>query len=204
MRTLIVILGMVASLTSCKREEVTATGKRELTMRDKNLVLDADNDARFGQGQAPVAAPTPTEVPASPFVAGVVPEGWAAAPGSAFRLLNYKFGTAGEAYLSVSRGGVLENVNRWLAQFGADPVDADGLAAMEKAQLAEHKGVWVSADGKFGGGMGKQAQDSWALRGVVTEGPKGLVTVKMLGPVDEVKAEEERLKAFVAGLALQK
>jgi hypothetical protein len=199
----IVILGMVAALTSCKREEVVATGKRELTMRDNNLVLDADNNARFGQGQAPVASPAPAVAPASPFVAGVVPEGWTAAPGSSFRLLNYKFGTQGEAYLSVSRGGVLENVNRWLAQFGAEPVDAEGLAAMEKAQLSDHQGVWVSVDGKFGGAMGKQAQDSWALRGVVTEGPKGLVTVKMLGPVDEVKAEEKSLKAFVAGLAVQ-
>ncbi len=202
MRTVFVILGVVAALTSCKREEVTATGKRELTMRDKNLVLDADNDARFGQ-TAPTP-PAPTDAPPSPFVAEVVPEGWKEAPGSAFRLLNYKFGTAGEAYLSISRGGVLENVNRWLGQFEADAVDAEGLAGMEGIAIGDHKGVWVSADGKFGGAMGKEAQDAWSLRGVVTDGPKGLVTVKMLGPTEEVKAEEERLRAFVAGLALQK
>ena len=203
MRTVFVILGAAAALTSCKREEVTATGKRELTMREENLVLDADNDARFGQTMPRPPAPNPGEAPKSPFVAGVVPEGWEEAPGSVFRLLNYKFGTAGEAYLSVSRGGVLENVNRWLGQFGVDSVDAEGLAAMEKVQLPEHEGVWVKADGKFGGAMGKQAQDDWSLRGIVTDGPKGLVTVKMLGPTEEVRAEEERLRAFVAGLALQ-
>lgn len=201
MKPLIAILAMVAALTSCKREEVTASGKRELTMREENLVLDADNDTRFSH-TAP-KPPVPTDAPESPFVAGVVPEGWQEAPGSAFRLLNYKFGTAGEAYLSVSRGGVLENVNRWLGQFGADPVDAEGLAAMEKAVIQDHLGVWVKAEGRFGGAMGKQAEDAWALRGVVTSGPKGLVTVKMLGPIDEVKAEEERLRAFVAGLAVQ-
>jgi hypothetical protein len=201
MRRLLVILGAFVALTACKREEVTATGKRELTMRDKNLVLDADNDARFGQGQMP--APSPVDAPKSPFVAAAVPEGWAEAPASAFRLLNYKFGTAGEVYLSISRGGVLENVNRWLGQFGVPPVDAAGLAALEKAELAGHQGVWVTVDGKFGGAMGSQAQDEWALRGVVTDGPNGLVTVKMMGPVAEVKAEEERLRAFVAGLSLQ-
>ncbi|MBK1825905.1 hypothetical protein [Haloferula rosea] len=202
MRKVAMILGAVAVLGACKREEVTASGKRELTMRDENLVLDADNDARFGQGRMP--APEPTEAPESPFVAEVVPDGWTTAPGSAFRLLNYKFGTAGEAYLSISRGGVLENVNRWLGQFDAEAVDQAGLEAMESVDLAGHQGVWVKADGNFGGAMGKQAQEAWSLRGVVTEGPKGLVTVKLLGPTEEVKAEEERLRAFVGGLRLQK
>jgi len=192
------VLSAVVVLGACKREEVTASGKRELTMRDENLVLDADNDARFGQGQRP--APAPTEVPKSPFVAGTVPEGWVEAPGSAFRLLNYKFGTAGEVYLSVSRGGLLENVNRWLGQFGESAVDAAGLAGMEEVEISGHKGVWVKADGKFGGAMGKAAQDAYSLRGVVTDGPSGLLTVKLLGPTDEVKAEEARLRAFVEGL----
>lgn len=203
MRKVVLILAAAVVLGACKREEVTASGKRELTMRDENLVLDADNDARFSQGM-PAAPSVPVEAPPSPFVASVVPEGWTEAPGSAFRLLNYKFGTAGEAYLSISRGGVLENVNRWLGQFGVDTVDAAGLGKMEKVELAGHQGVWVTADGRFGGAMGKQAQDAWSLRGVVTEGPSGLVTVKMLGPTAEVRAAEDGLKAFVNGLSLQK
>ena len=204
MRNIALILAAAVVLGGCKREEVTASGKRELTMRDKNLVLDADNNARFSQGMAPAAPAMPAEAPPSPFVASVVPDGWTEAPSSAFRLLNYKFGTAGEAYLSVSRGGVLENVNRWLGQFGVDAIGAAGLDAMEKVEIDGHQGVWVMADGKFGGAMGKQAQDAWSLRGVVTEGPRGLVTVKMLGPTVEVEEAEAALKAFVNGLSLQK
>ena len=195
------LLVMTLIFTACgKREEVESGQTRRLTDRDRNLVLDADNDARFGVGQ-PAPAPS-MEAPPSPFVAGAVPESWSEAPASAFRLLNYRFGELGEVYLSVSRGGVLANVNRWLGQFGVKPVDEAGLAAMEVVEQLGHQGVWVSADGDFGGGMGKGAQKGWSLRGVVLDGPRGLLTVKMIGPTDEVKAQEAGLRQFVQNLSI--
>ncbi|BCX49750.1 conserved hypothetical protein [Haloferula helveola] len=197
------LLGFSLILGACgKREEVTATETRPTTMRDENLQLDATSDERFKEGRP--APATSVETPPSPVVAETVPEGWKAAPGSSFRLLNYTFGTKGEAYVSLSRGGVLENVNRWLGQFGAEKLDAAGLEKLKPIEVAGFKGVWVSVDGDFGGGMGKAAESDWSLRGVVAAGPQGILTVKMLGPTVEVTSEDEALKAFVAGLETAK
>lgn len=199
MRHPAVLLSIPLFFAACgKRDEVTAEGTRPLTMRDENLKLDATSDQRFQQGRP--APATTVEAPPSPVVAGTVPEGWEELPSSGFRLINYRFGSEGQAYVSVSRGGVFENVNRWLKQFGKDAVDAAGLDAMEKIEVAGYKGVWVEADGEFGGGMGQQAQSDWSLRGVVAEGDEGILTVKMLGPAAEVAAEGDRLRAFVEGL----
>ncbi len=195
----VTLLSIPLMLVSCgEREEVVAEETRPLTMRDANLDLDTDNDERFSQGRP--APATTLETPPSPVVASAVPEGWTELESSAFRLLNYSFGSKGQAYVSASRGGVLDNVNRWLRQFGAEPLDAAGLAALEKVETAGYRGVWVEADGDFGGGMGQDPGKGWALRGVVAESGGNILTVKMLGPLAEVVAEEERLRRFVAGL----
>lgn len=184
---------------SCgERKEVVADETRPLTMRELNLDLDADNDERFRQGRR--APMTTVETPPAPVVAGTVPEGWREAPTSAFRLLNYTFGSAGQAYVSASRGGVIDNVNRWLRQFGVEPVDAAGLAGMPAVEVAGYRGVWVEADGEFGGGMGQPARSGWGLRGVVAENAGQILTVKMLGPQAEVEAAEAALRTFVEGL----
>lgn len=187
-------------LVSCgERKEVVADNTRPLTMRDRNMDLDAGNDERFqpaGQGSMSTAA----EAPPSPVVADEVPEGWAEAPASAFRLLNYTFGSEGQAYVSTSRGGVLENVNRWLQQFGKPALDDAALAALETAEVAGHRGVWVAADGDFGGGMGQPARSGWALRGVVAAKDGEILTVKMVGPRTEVEAAEPALRRFVEAL----
>ena len=194
------ILAAVAlAFVSCnKRESVEAGGTRPLTMRDQNLKWNAGEDERFANA-APSAAPMIDGAGVdSPVVASVVPEGWREAPTSAFRLIHHQFGDGGEVYVSVSRGGLLENVNRWLAQFGAEPLK--DLGALEPVEVAGYRGVWVKADGRFGGAMGAEARDDWALRGVVTEKDGEILTVKLMGPSAGMDAVEADLRRFVAGL----
>ena len=190
------LLSIPLMLVSCgEREEVVADGSRPLTMREDNLNLTADNDERFQRGR-----PQQPELPHSPVAAGTVPDEWREAEPSAFRLLNYTFGSAGQVYVSASRGGVLDNVNRWLKQFGKPSLDAAGLKELEVAEVADYNGVWVATEGDFGGGMGQAPETGWALRGVVAERAGQIITVKMLGPAAEVDAQREALDAFVAGL----
>jgi hypothetical protein len=191
----------VLGLAACgERREVTSDNTRELTMRDENLRPEVSADERFGRGRrdAPPAAAAVED--ASPVVATVVPEAWVVKPSTGFRLLNYGFGDGGEVYVSLSRGGVAANVNRWLKQFGADALDEAGFAALEPVEVSGYRGVWVSVDGDFGGGMGAGAREDWALRGIVAEGPRGILTVKLLGPADEVRGQESALREFVSGL----
>lgn len=186
------------SLSCGKREEVHADGSRRVTMRDENLKWNATDDERFANA-VPTVAPTldGADVP-SPVVAKVVPEGWREAPTSAFRLIHYQFGEGGEIYVSVSRGGVLENVNRWLGQFDADPLE--NLGEQEGVELAGYRGVWVKAQGRFGGAMGAEAKDNWALRGVVAEKDGEILTIKLMGPAASIDQAEADLRRFVAGL----
>ncbi|MBB5352213.1 hypothetical protein HNR46_002456 [Haloferula luteola] len=199
-----ILLTLVFPLVSCGgRKEATAKGTRPLTMRDEHLQPTSSDDVRFasamgagGGGMMGGGAGMPAG--ASPVVAGVVPEGWTEAPSSMFRLLNYTFDDGGEAYVSVSQGGVLENVNRWLGQFGASPMT--DLEGWEKVEAAGYHGVWVKADGSFGGAMGAAAKSDWALRGVVMEKNGEILTVKLMGPAAAMPEQETKLRAFVSAL----
>ncbi len=186
--------GLALLLPGCdKPAEVTVDDQRPATMRDENLKLGATSNERFGASAAPAAAD-------SPVVATTTPEGWQAQPASAFRLLNYRFGSGGEAWVSVSAGDVLSNVNRWLGQFSKPPLDAAGVAALEKVPLLGGEGVWVEARGEYLPGMGQPAKPGQALAGLIVQRGARIVTVKMVGPAAEVEAQKAALRQYAAGL----
>lgn len=164
---------------------------RELTTEDRAPRLSATSDERFRN-----ARPSP--------VRGRAPEGWQSVPATQFRLLNYRFGAEGkgEVYVSMSSGGVLENVNRWLGQFGAEPVDATAMGEMRKIPMLGGEGVWVEVSGTFAGGMGGEEVPGCGLAGVVVTRHGRLWTVKMIGPEAVVQQEKEALEAFVRSLQL--
>jgi hypothetical protein len=182
---------MLLLLPGCREEppEVLVETTRELTTEDKAPRLFATSDERFRN-----ARPSP--------VRGEVPEGWQPVPATQFRLLNYRFGPQGkgEVYVSMSSGGVLENVNRWLRQFGSEPVDAAGMEKMRKIPMLDGEGVWVEASGTFGGGMGRGEEAGYALAGVVVLRQGRIWTVKMIGPEAVVKQQKEALEAFTRSL----
>jgi len=131
-------LGLALLLPACRKPaEVTVDSKRPVTMRDEGLKTDAGSDARF------------QEPGSGPILAGVVPGGWLVQPSSQFRLLNYRFGSGGEVAVGISAGDLPGNVNRWLAQFGRDPLDADAVSALEKIEVMGVSGVWVEAEGDY-------------------------------------------------------
>ncbi|MEM1084971.1 MAG: hypothetical protein AAGI48_12740 [Verrucomicrobiota bacterium] len=192
MKTLTMAIALGLLTVSCqKREEVTASETRPATMRDNNLKLDADNDERFG-ASAPAAD--------GPFVANYVPSTWREQPGNSFRLLNYAFGTGGEVSVGLSRGGLLENVNRWLGQFGREPIDAAGMEEFSKVRVAGYDGVMFGADGTYAPGMGRTAMADQGLMGIIAEKDGQILTVKMVGPKAQVESEKINLRAFAADL----
>lgn len=179
-------------ISSCgKKEDGVVTETRAVTTRDVSPKLFATSDERFRN-----AKPSP--------VKGVTPEGWLALPASQFRLLNYRFGESGlgEAWVTLASGGVLENVNRWLNQFGATPVDGAALAKLPKVPIAGTTGVWVRAEGEYASGMGAAPSPGFALAGVVATVDGQILTVKMIGPKAEVETAAPVLEAFARGLEM--
>ncbi len=164
---------------------------RDKTTKDIDPKMFATSDERF------------RDIKPSP-VQGEAPQNWLVLPSSQFRLLNYRFGESGtgEVYVSISSGGVMDNANRWLKQFGRDAMNAENFAGMEKIPVAGVEGVWVEADGEYGAGMGADAKPGYGLAGVIAEVGGQILTVKMVGPKNEVEAEKQALRAYIGTLRM--
>ena len=189
---IMVMLALLPLLGACRKEaEVVVTETRQLTTRDTPPKLRASSDERFRNTK-----PAP--------VRGETPDGWHQLPGTQFRLLNYRFGESGlgEVSVSISAGTVMENTNRWLAQFDAAPLDREGFEKMRQVPVAGASGVWVEAEGEYSPGMGAEPKPGYALAGVIASLRGEIVTVKMTGPKAEVIAEHEKLESFAKGLEL--
>jgi hypothetical protein len=186
------LMASIFVFSSCKEKtEIAVTETRKETTRDREPKLFATSDERFRD-----AKPSP--------VTGETPEGWLALPASQFRLLNYRFGESGlgEVWVTKASGTVLDNVNRWLKQFGAPALDAAGLAALRSVPIAEGTGVWVEAAGDYESGMGSPTRPGFALAGVVSMIDGSIVTVKMVGPKAEVETAKAVLEKFTKGLKI--
>lgn len=190
----ILTVGAALAAAGCKQEapkEVVVTETRRLTSKDSlNPKVGASDEQRFRN-----AAPSPLRATA--------PDGWLSVPATQFRLLNYRFGASGtgEVFVSLAGGSLLENANRWLGQFGAEPLAPAAFEALEKLPVLGGQGVWLTAEGTYHGGMGQPARDGYGLAGILTVANGQLVTIKMVGPAAEVAAERERLRAFATTLS---
>jgi hypothetical protein len=186
------LLASALILSSCEeKKEITVTETRTATTRDIAPKLFATSDERFRD-----AKPSP--------VKGDTPQGWLALPASQLRLLNYRFGESGmgEVWVSLVQGSVLDNVNRWLNQFGGDPVDQAALEKLPTFTLAGAPGVFVTAEGDYAGGMGAPPKPGFGLAGVVASVGGQILTVKMVGPKAEVQAAKPVLEAYVKSLRM--
>lgn len=179
-------------ISSCEeKKEVVVTETRAITTRDTPPKLFATSDERFRD-----AKPSP--------VKGSPPAGWLALPSTQFRLLNYRFGESGmgEVWVSIATGRVLDNVNRWLKQFGGDPIDQAALEKLRSVPFAGTSGTWIEASGDYAGGMGAPPKPGFALAAVIASMDGRILTVKMVGPKDEVAAAKTQLESFAGSLKL--
>lgn len=186
-------LGLALLLPACRKtSEVTVDQSRAATMRDEGQKVNASSNDRF------------QEPSNSPILAGVEPQGWLAQPTSSFRLLSYRFGNGGDVAVGIASGSLEDNVNRWFGQFAKPPLDEAKIADLEKTTVLGISGVWLEIQGDYNPGMGQPPRSGQALAGVIAEAQGRIVTVKMTGPADEVAAQKESLKAFIAGLRPRK
>jgi hypothetical protein len=97
---------------------------------------------------------------------------------------------------------VLDNVNRWLKQFGAAAADEAAMAKLPTVSLAGAPGVFVVAEGNYEGGMGSPPKPGSALAGVVAPINGQILTVKMVGPKEDVAAARPALDRFIQSLRM--
>ena len=154
----------------------------------------------------PDTAPEPSELPAYRWA---IPAGWEEAAPTAMRRANFRIGKDGEAqcYLTAlpgDGGGPEANANRWRAQMGQAPLDAEAFAALRRIEVLGRPAPVVEIAGDFAGMMGdprvRGGQANALLLGLISERPGHVLFVKMIGPETVVRAERDRFLAFCQSL----
>ncbi len=135
-----------------------------------------------------------------------LPEGWVRREPSSMRLVNLGLAAHPEVEcyltaLAAAGNTLLGNLNRWRRQMGADPVEADALAALPRHGLLGQEAVFVELAGTYSDAMsGAEPRPDQALLGLLAVMDRTFVTFKMTGPRAVVEGERERFLAVAASL----
>ncbi|MFT4647482.1 MAG: hypothetical protein ACI9X4_000695 [Glaciecola sp.] len=161
---------------------------------------------RFGSGQQPGQGHAGHGgQPKPPSFIYETPEGWVEDAPTQFRLINFKVAGRDDAacYLTAlpgSAGGVLENVNRWRAQFGAARITDAEMNALPKTPLLALPALRLEIAGPFSDGMSGVELSEGALVGLILKQDNTMVFLKMVGPKDVIEQEMAHFDSFVASL----
>ena len=201
--TRVCLVLLIAAVSGCGdpqyRREITET--QAVSPHRKAIRPGTTSNERFAR------VPTAREMPRTDsFLQWKTPEGWAAAPSSDLRLINFRVGPRGEAecYLTIlpgGRGGVAANVNRWRGQLGLEPVPEGDIARLPTLSLLGREAVFVSLDGTFIGMDGTAPREDYRLLGLIGENQGHLQFVKMTGPRKLLEAEVDKFATFCASIA---
>ena len=173
-------------LASCNKapKEVEITEQRELTQYDDPSVFKNGYNVIIAKKQ---------------------PLEWRRVSGTEFRLLNYAAGEATEIAVGrVGAGGLLANFNRWEREYGIQEV-ATHFSNFKKVILLERGGYMINLKGEFQKRLGGQSvkYEGWATTGVIADVGGGvLITVKMMGPEEEVAAQQQNFLSFLQNLEI--
>ncbi len=131
----------------------------------------------------------------------VVPPGWSVVDyPSPMRLVTLSLGegNAGECYVVVldgNGGGRLENMNRWLGQMGAPPLDATELPLQPKTELFGMEVPLLVIEGTYTG-MGGAPQPNTVLYGAIAEIEDKSVFIKLIAPKAVAEANYGKFIGF--------
>ena len=198
---MLMMVGIVL-LPSCdQKREFVANEKRELTTLDaREVELEVTSKQRFEPPTEMASLGMDAQEPAPHGLDFVKPEGWTEAKATMFRNINFTIDAGGEAYVSLVGGQVLGNINRWYGQFGEKPRTMAELEAGEKVSILGRDAYLVKASGTYNAGMGKPLEEGVTLLGAVTTTDTGLLTVKLIAPIEVASTQEEVFKAFCNSL----
>jgi hypothetical protein len=159
-----------------------------------------------GHGGEPAAAGPGPGMPPEPRASApftwTAPSAWVERPAKAMRVVTYApaAAKATEVYVATAGGAIKDNVNRWRGQMGLTPLSDEAYAALPRGKVLGGTGVYLVAEGTFGGMAGGEGKAGWMLLGMAVERPGTSVFVKMVGPADEVRGEQDRFRAFCESL----
>jgi hypothetical protein len=142
--------------------------------------------------------------PAAP-IAWTLPAGWTAKPADPPRLGNFVAEGAPNAEIYVSAfpgdvGGAKANVDRWRKQMSLPATSDSEFAALPRKKVLGADAVYVAVDGAYVGMGGGEPKAGWTFLGFVVPHGASTIFVRMTGPTDEVRKEQDEFVAFAESL----
>ena len=180
-------------------DPVTISETRRLAAHEQHL--GATSAQRFGG--MPAAEIAAVQQPGAPRFGYQLPDGWEAVAPTAMRPVNLRTAGGAECYLSITTGGadaLRDNVDRWRRQLGLAPLDDQAWLDLERLPVLGEEAILVTAEGSFTGMGGGEAQEDWAIHGLVLARGEDVVTIKLVGPTAAVVAAHDGLLAFARSL----
>jgi hypothetical protein len=182
---------------------VEISTSRTATRACKPVLPGATSQQRFGAEERPEA--NGADDLASAF-AYDLPTGWEALRGTRDRLIDLRPAGDPEAscyltFLPGGGGGLEANVNRWVGQFGGEPLSGAEIAALPRHAMLGRDATVVEVQGSFGG-MEGTPRPGFALLGLILSDPSGGIFLKFTAPSARVEAERTNFFALASSLRL--
>lgn len=184
------------------RVEIAET--RTATKAFAPVVPGATSAQRFGAEERPAAEGSDG---LADLLEYELPAGWKELRPTSDRLINLQPAGHEQAscyltFLAGGGGGLESNVNRWIGQFGGEPLDAEQVAALPKQALLGRDATLVEVEGTFAA-MGGPPQAGFALVGLILSDPSGGIFLKFTGPSALVAAERANFLALASSLGMK-
>lgn len=182
---------------------VEIENSRTATRAYKPVLPGATSAQRFGEDRpGPVAG---SDDPAS-AIAYDLPEGWEKLRPTRERLFDLRPAGDAEAscyltFLPGGGGGLEANVNRWIGQFGGEPLSGEEIAALPKHTMLGREATLVELQGSFAG-MDGAARPGFALLGLILSDASGGIFLKFTAPSARVAEERENFLRLAGSLRL--
>lgn len=137
-----------------------------------------------------------------------LPENWEQRPSSRMRVVDLRFGEAGEGecYLSVLQGGgggLTDNVNRWRTQMGLEKIADEAVAALPKKKLFGADAVYLDLEGDFTSMQSPEPKPGYRMLGLIQQQQGMTFFVKATGPKELVAGNVSNFETFAESLRIQ-
>lgn len=201
--------GILGAIVSNERFTLFAkfTGPEAVLTAERDRFLEFLASLRPGQappaGHGGAAAPS---APAQSNLTWTTPDGWSdEAPTSRFRERTFRKGGI-EMSLSLARGAVKANVNRWANELQMAPLDDGAVAALPTLPSMGTDAVIFEGVGSYKGMRDATARADQRMLAAIVRIPDAdgtIATLKAVGPSAEVDAARGEFAALLASLGVR-
>lgn len=200
--------GVLGAIVSNERFTLFAkfTGPEAVLRAERDRFIEFLGSLRPGQAAGSGSASSASEGDRQSNLTWTTPEGWSdEAPSSRFRERTFRSGGI-EISLSLARGAVKPNVNRWAGELQMQPLDDAAVAALPTLPSMGTDAVIFEGVGPYKGMQDASARADQRMLAAIVKIPDAggtIATLKAVGPSAEVDGARADFAALLSSLGVR-